>query len=73
METAIGQHAPQVVELSDENKEKVCLIADINKANLILLGKNITAQEFDHLYDSHINHIEICYLALRHMAERKLR
>lgn len=38
--------------LSDENKTKVCMITDINKANKLLLGHNIDTEEFDMLYDT---------------------
>ena len=41
--------------LSDEKKTKVCMITDINKANKLLLGRNIDTQEFDMLYDSDVH------------------
>ena len=44
--------------LSDENKTKVCLITDINKAGLLLIGRNITANEFDVLYGESIEVLE---------------
>lgn len=37
--------------LSDENKLKVCLIADINKLSKLIDGKILTAEDFDELYD----------------------
>lgn len=49
--------APEHV-LFDESKTKVCLITDINKANLLLLNRSINTQEFDLLYDSEIHEIE---------------
>lgn len=39
------------VHLSDEKKEKVCLIKDINEAVLIYIGQQVTTQDFDMLYD----------------------
>lgn len=41
--------------LNYENKTKVSIITDINKANKLLLGRNINTKEFDMLYDSDIN------------------
>ena len=41
--------------LSDEKKTKVCMITDINKANRLLLGRNIDTEEFDMLYDSDVH------------------
>jgi hypothetical protein len=44
--------------LSDENKTKVCLITDINKAALLLLKRQIEPEEFDELYDLSIKRLE---------------
>lgn len=37
--------------LSDESKEKVCIITDINKLIKMVTGKNIEPVEFDYMYD----------------------
>lgn len=38
-------------ELSEENKTKVCIITDLNKAQKLLLGRDMNTTEFDFLYD----------------------
>lgn len=42
---------PEQPELSEENKTKVCIITDMNKAQKLLLGRNMNTVEFDYLYD----------------------
>lgn len=49
--------APQEV-LSDSKKTKVCIITDLNKAQLLLLGRNMNTVEFDFLYDLEIPELE---------------
>lgn len=41
--------------LSDENKTKVCVITDLNKASKLLLGRDINTSEFDILYDTDLH------------------
>lgn len=40
-----------VDQLSEESKQKVMLITDINKAQKLINGKDINHREFDYLYD----------------------
>lgn len=67
MTEAIGQQAPQVAELSEESKQKVMLIRDINSIyRLLKNGKDLTVRQFNDLYDSPICEIEQTYANYRH-------
>lgn len=65
--TLTGQQAPQVQELSEESKQKVSLITDINSIfRLLSKGQNINVHQFDMLYDSEIRLLEQTYYNYRH-------
>lgn len=50
-----------MVETQIYRSTKVTLIEDINKSILFLFGRNITAQEFDTIYDMSIIELEIMF------------
>lgn len=52
-----GETTPKQ-ELSEENKTKVCIITDINKASMLLLNRKVNTFEFDYLYDKDISELE---------------
>lgn len=67
METLIGHQTPKII-LSEENKQKVSLIKDINSIfRLTNKGKNLTPDLFDILYDGTIAELEQTFLRYRHM------
>ena len=48
----------ELPELTDTDREKVCIIKDINKLNILLIKRRITAKEFDILIDSDVDYLE---------------
>lgn len=67
METEIGQQAPQVQQLSEENKQKVMLIKDINSVfKLLSKGQNLSTELFDMLYDAPVKDLEETFATYRH-------
>ena len=68
METAIGHQAPQIIELSEESKQKVMLLHDINSIfKLVSGGYQLTPKLFDMLYDSSVKELENTYYNYRNM------
>lgn len=50
-----------MVETQDYIRTKVTLIEDINKGIQFLFGRNITADEFDIIYDMNIAELEVMF------------
>ena len=50
-----------MIEIQDYRRTKVTLIEDINKGINFLFGRNITAYEFDTIYDMSIGELEIMF------------
>jgi hypothetical protein len=69
MDTAVSHQAPQVAQLTEQNKTKVCHIQTINDLNIILTGRIITAKEFDKCYDSSIAELEQEISHLQHIRQ----
>lgn len=63
---------PTGYQLSEENKEKVCLIIDIIKAEKVCGIKPLTAQRFDELYDQSIESLNMSYVIITGYARAAL-
>ena len=50
-----------MIEIQDYRRTKVTLIEDINKGINFLFGRNITAYEFDIIYDMNIAELEVMF------------